>query len=332
VFAVLTALLPWHAGEASAQPAAACEPVGEIATLIETVRDQTTRMPLAGALVTASWPGASQPFRARTDSSGRVRICAPRAKSITLRVSYHAMKPPPQTTWLSTSRIAEHTFLLDVPGVHLRGAVIEQATGLAISNVHVRVGNTQLTALTNGSGLFSFERVPVGDHTLRTEHIAYASVETLLNVRDDDLNATIRLTPAAIALQPVVVTAFSRRLEQAGFYERQKRGIGIFIGRKQVDAMNVQSASDLLRHVPGNRSLPQPTRRNQSRNAVAGRGNCRYTFVVDGARTLPDFDMDFVAPYAIEGVEIYQGLSEVPSDFRTYTGGDRSAICGVVVI
>ena len=145
--AILTALLHWHAVEASAQQAAACEPVGEIATLIETVRDQTTRIPLAGALVTAGWPGASQPFRAQTDSTGRVRICAPGAKSITLRVAYHAVKPPPQTTWLNTSRVAEHTFLVDVPGVHVRGAVIDQATGLAISNVHIRLGNTQLTAL-----------------------------------------------------------------------------------------------------------------------------------------------------------------------------------------
>jgi len=129
------------------------------------------------------------------------------------------------------------------------------------------------------------------------------------------------------------VTAFSQRLERVGFYEREKRGIGTFIGRKQVDAMNVQHASDLLRSVPSARLIPQTTRRNAPPNSLTGRGACRFKFIVDGTRTLADFEMDFVAAHIIEGVEVYSGLSEVPALFKAHATPDAgSALCGVVAI
>lgn len=310
----------------------ACEPMGKVATLIQTVRDQATRAPLASALVTATWPGAVQTVQVLTDSAGKARICAPENRLITLRVSYHDVRPPPQTTILRNGRTTEHTFSIDVPGVFMRGTVVDQATGDAVSNVSVQVVSTPLTSLTDEAGQFHFPRVPIGDHVLRVDHIAYGAIVSNLNVRKEDLMVTVRLTPAAIALEPIIVTAFSRRLDHVGFYQRERRGVGTFISRKQIDAMNAHSGSDLLRRVPGMRLVPEMSRSNHPSNSTLGRGNCRYTYMVDGARTLADFEMDFVAPYMVEGVEVYNGSGEVPAAFRAHTSGGRAKSCGVVVV
>ena len=330
---VVCALAVTHT--ARAQAPQQCDAAGGLATLIETVTDRTTRVPLSGALVTASWrDDGEHQVRARTDSIGRTIICAPSRKQIAIRASYHDIKNSDQTS-LTIDRFTRHTSTIDVPGAYVRGVVLDQETGQAVSNVAVRITNTPLAALSDGNGKFSFDRIPIGDYTLRTEHLSYARNDARLLIRDDDLNATIRLTPEAIPMQPVVVIAFSRRLERAGFYERQKQGVGKFIDRKQVEQMNVQRASDLLRLVPGVRLIPQGRRNNQSRNATVGRGNCRFTFIVDGTRTLADFEMDFVQVGAIEGVEIYKGLSEVPTTFRalsTSVGNPGSGACGVIVI
>lgn len=108
--------------------------------------------------------------------------------------------------------------------------------------------------------------------------------------------------------------------------------MGKFINRQQIEAMNAHNASDLLRSVPSLRLIPQ---RMKANNEVRGtRGNCRFAYIVDGARTLADFEMDNIAAYAIEGVELYNGLSEVPAVFRgNYpSDGGSVGICGVIAI
>ena len=317
------------AAVASAQPV--CERVGEAAALIETVRDYTTRVPLAGAAVTATWSGGGV-LQARTDSLGTVRICAPPNRAIQLTVSYHDVRTRSERTSPGLDRITAYTFLIDAPWVALRGMVVDNESGDAVAGVFVKLANTPLTTTTGADGRYLFARVPVGDYRLDFHHISYAAAATSLRVRDEDLMATVRLTPGAIALEPVIVNAYSIRLDQVGFYERKKRGVGSFLDRKQVEAMNVQTASDLLRKVPGMRLIPQTPRRNSSANATIGRGNCRFTFVVDGSLTLRDFEMDAVAPHAIEGIEVYSGTSEIPANFRAYTSAQSTASCGIVAI
>src|SRR5687768_13135205 len=66
----------------------------------------------------------------------------------------------------------------------------------------------------------------------------------------------------AVPLAPIVVTAVSRRLDAVGFYERQRRGIGTFIGRQQIDAARAQFSSDLMRSVAGVRLATAGARRD----------------------------------------------------------------------
>lgn len=329
VLAVVLVTMRCYVADAAQQPSM-CDDQPQRAQLTHRVIDKMTRVPLRGALLTVTWSD-TEAIRVTTDSTGRARICAPADKPITSRVSYHTIRPSAQSFTLKSDRPSEHTFALEVPSVLVRGSVTDQTTGEAISNVGVRLANTPLATVTSADGKFSFAHVPIGDYIIRTDHISYAVAILPLSVRAHDLDAAIRLLPAAVALEPIVVTSFSVRLEQVGFYERKKRGTGTFLDRKQIDAMNTQRSSDLLRNVPSMRLVPQVTRRNAPHNTTTGRGNCRFKFIVDGSRTLPDFEMDMVAPYAIEGVEVYKGLSEVPAQFRAISE-TGAGTCGVIAI
>jgi hypothetical protein len=305
------------------------------AILIQKVVDKSTRIPLRDALVTASWRvgNARDEASARTDSTGTAVLCVPAQRVITMRVSYADHSALPQTTVAALGTTTTHTAFIDLPGSLFRGRVVDHLTGDGVAQVSIRIANTPFTTVTQPDGRFVFERLPFGLYNVMVEHIAYSVTSIALNVRHEDLDALVRLTPAVIAVQPIVVTAFSRRLENVGFYEREKRGVGTFINRRQIDAMNVQAASDLLRRVPSLRLVPQ-SRRSSQRNATVGvRGNCRFAFIVDGSRTLSDFEMDYVAAPALEGVEIYNGLAEVPAAFRAHaTTAGGVSVCGVIAI
>ena len=293
-------------------------------------------MPLPGSVIQARWRAdVERQLTMTSDSAGRAGFCIPQQQTVTLRATYREYTTIAPMTIAATSATVTYQPFIDVPSSLVRGRVVDAQTGAPVARAFVRMRNSGFTALSDTTGRFTFERVPVGDYQLHAEHIAYAINNALLNVRADDLDALIRLTPAAIALQPIVVTAFSRRLEHVGFYERRKRGVGTFFDRKQIDGMNIQDASDLLRRLPQLKLVPQLRRgTNQQRNATVGRrGNCRFTFVIDGTRTLPDFEMDFVAAGALEGVEVYNGLAEIPAAFKAHTTSVAgSTVCGVIAL
>ncbi|HUP90232.1 MAG TPA: TonB-dependent receptor [Longimicrobiales bacterium] len=303
------------------------------ATLFETVTERTTRVPLAGATISASWHDQiDRTQQVRADSAGRATICAPAGIPVTVRAAYRKMNSAPQTAMLTLARSTSQVINVDAPLMLVRGTIVDDQTNQPITNVSLRIGNTALASVTDNTGTFMFASVPVGDYKLRVEHISYALYETALSINSHDLNAAIRLAPSAIPLQPIIVTAFSRRLDNTGFYERQKRGVGKFLSRNELESYNGQFGSDLLRSVPSLRQIPSTQRRNSPRNYTPGRGNCRFRFLLDGSRTMPDFEMDNVPPYTIEGIEIYNGLSEVPAIFRQVIDAGGGATCGVIAI
>ncbi|CAN5613523.1 hypothetical protein BH23GEM9_BH23GEM9_34300 [soil metagenome] len=320
-------------GGAAAQQFPVCAAQG-LAGMIVTVQDRTTRVPLPGAAIAASWRlDGNQLISLVADSAGTALICAPPDLPLTLRVTYHHVRAGPQTTTLIMARRNTHTFTVDAPGAYVRGSVLDQETGAPIADAVLTIVNSRMAVTTTVDGAFRFEQVPLGDYTVRVEHISYTTVVAPLRVRSDDLDAAFRLAQWAVPLEPLVVTTFSRRLDRVGFYEREKRGIGTFIGRVQIDAMHAQTSADLLRKVPSVRLVPRLAQRNVARMDLSGRGGCRFSFIVDGARTLEDFDMDFVAPYAIEGIEIYQGIADLPAPFRAHVTRDNTGrTCGVIAI
>jgi hypothetical protein len=324
--------IPAGSGAAAQQPVGCAVP--EFTSQLIIVQDRSTRVRLAGATVIANWRSeGGGSARAVTDAEGRVLICAPPAAELTLQVAYHDVRARPQTLTTAGGPARTHLIEVDAPGMFVRGRVLDEATGAPIPNVRLSILHSPLTAISAANGSFELQRVPLGTHMIGAEHIAYAGITAPIQVQGTDLDAVIRLSPTAVSLDPLIVTTFSRRLDHVGFYERQQRGIGTFIDRRQIDGMRALSSSELLRHTGGVRLVPQTPGRSGARLDVSGRARCRFSFIVDGARTLTDFEMDFVAPYAIEGIEIYRGIAEVPAPFRAHVNRDATgASCGVIAI
>ncbi len=91
----------------------------------------------------------------------------------------------------------------------LEGTVYEAGSGQRLAGANVQVLGTVLGAVCDRQGRFAVGRVPEGVQRLRVTMIGYR--EAILDIRvPADESVRVVLEPAAIALDPVVVTAEQR--------------------------------------------------------------------------------------------------------------------------
>jgi hypothetical protein len=159
----------------------------------------------------------------------------------------------------------------------------------------------------------------------------------------DYFGLVVRMDVEAIPLAPLEVVARGRRyfvdrshiLE--GFDHRVRLGFGTYFTRDQIEEIGPLRVSDLLRRVPGVTIVPGGTRTEPvlSMNRAqfgSGGGSCPVQIFMDGmlvtrAGVGPISVDELATPQALEGVEIYRGLSTVPADFL-----NENAHCGVVAL
>lgn len=297
-----------------------------------TVVDSATRVPLRGADVRVTWPGADgreRAYQLETGAGGRFRLCRlPAATVLSLRADYHDAGRVLQLR-VSAGDSAEVELEAGAVPSELRGTVARADDGEPLAGVEVSLRGTPLRAVTDPGGGFEFARLPPGSYQVRTAHPGYG---TRVDSVEVDFRATVqlrvRLAPAAVKLPPLVVDVRSHVLANAGFYERRDRSPGAFLTRRQWASRLPSRSTDLLRVVPGVRV--QYTRQGFG-SVVLDRRGCAVRYFLDGVRTNPTFQLDEVPVDWIEALEIYRGPAEVPPQFVGFSGSER-ATCGVVVI
>jgi len=177
------------------------------------------------------------------------------------------------------------------------------------------------------SGTFKFPALPRGPATLAVRRIGFkpVTVETELPFATP---LAVRLESTSQALSAVVIQEKRRHYEGplADFNRRRDFGMGRFLTAGQIDARNAIRTTDLLRGVPG----------VQVFNGLRGtslrlRGSrCDPLVWIDGTPALAGyFDIDAFAPNSLGGIEVYNGVSEVPVELRGPRGEER---CGVVAV
>ena len=156
--------------------------------------------------------------------------------------------------------------------------------------------------------------------------------QTLNVVVDQRVPSTSIVTLAAIPqrLAPIVVkggTNYTGRM--AGFYQRRDLGIGHFVSRERLERDNPSQLTDVFRRLPGVHITSNRFVRNAVRFRANG-ANCWPLVWLDGA-PLPtaEFDLDFLSPQSIEGIEVYSGISQIPPQFM---GSRGLGSCGVIVV
>jgi hypothetical protein len=208
---------------------------------------------------------------------------------------------------------------------------VRDSTGRSIAGAELTVEGTSVRGVTDERGELRFNAVRGGPATVRIRRLGFQP-KNLDIIVDSHVPATsvVTLAPIAQRLSPIVVLGgknYTGRM--AGFYQRRDLGIGHFVSREKIEHDNPGQLTDVFRRLPG----VQITSTRFIKNAIRFRGNsgsCWPLVWLDGA-PLPtaEFDLDFLAPSSIEGIEVYSGISQVPPQFM---GSRGLGSCGVIVV
>ena len=313
--------------------------------VIGQVQDPETLLPVAGAEVSIAWSqiDVSKATGVRrtphviydsTNASGAFRICglpnsmqatlqAKRGKSVTAEI--------PISLGEGESELFARTLLLSrtdsgakVGNATVSGRVVlEGAPTNGGSRVEV-VGTDQV-AMTNDKGEFTITKLPSGSHVLLARHLGFGAQTVAVDLTSRAAQrVTIKLPKFVAMIEPVVVNARrAANLDRVGFSQRQKTGMGFYIGPEQLKDRHPNLITDILRTVPGLRitSGPEGDVVSSSRNVGMG-GECVQYFVDDmpWQSAEPGDVNQFVNPNEVVAVEVYQG-SNVPAQYSRGTGG-----------
>ena len=208
---------------------------------------------------------------------------------------------------------------------------VRDSLGRSIAGAELTVEGTNVRGVTDERGELRFSAVRGGPAIVLIRRLGFqpAKVNVVVDQRVPAANiVTLLAIPQRLA--PIVVkggTNYTGRM--AGFYQRRDLGIGHFVSREKLDRDNPAQLTDIFRRLPG----VQITSTRFIRNAIRFRGNgggCWPLVWLDGA-PLPtaEFDLDFLSPQSIEGIEVYSGISQIPPQFM---GSRGLGSCGVIVV
>lgn len=198
-----------------------------------------------------------------------------------------------------------------------------------LAGAQVFVEGLGMRAVTDKSGFARVADLPTGELAVQVRYLGHTSLnEALLFQPGEATRVVVKLTPTPLALEEVEVDGSTSLLLFRGFYDRQRSGQGTFFTREDIARISPPRMSDVLRRVgiaAGSNSQGRfPTGDIRGPSTISTR--CSIQYYVDGAQTV-DYNIDYVHPADVEGLEIYKGASTVPPEFNK-----GSAMCGVILI
>lgn len=229
--------------------------------------------------------------------------------------------------------------------VLVQGRVLDAVTRQPIAGATVVLegpsGSGLARRTTGAGGEFSFIARGSGTFRLVASRLGYRTGEIgdLIRRGGSAPEYTIALDPEPVAIPGVEVRAAPQRKVSptlAGFHRRRLSSIGWFIDREEIENQKASRVSNILARAPG-------VRIERGIVYMARAVHCPAQIVIDGfhinrpvagppgrrgSSTTEMFPIDeLVRPDAIEGIEVYQGLSSVPPEFRA-----GHPACGLVAI
>jgi hypothetical protein len=213
----------------------------------------------------------------------------------------------------------------------ITGVVFDGRTSTPVAGARLSVRSSEGASVTRNDGTFRLLVATAGRFILETRHDAYPTrTDTLVIADGETAIVEIRLVAAAIELPPITVQTRSRRLDDAGFYSRRERGIGVFVTRAEIAERKGRHMSDVLSRLAGlrRRIVSDGNSRIDSRSGMLIGRRCEIQYFIDGVRSELDATaIDAIPVEVVEGIEVYRGASEVPMQFDS-----GRAMCGVVVV
>jgi hypothetical protein len=309
------------------------------------VTDPETLQPVPKAEVSIAWSQleASKETGVRrtprviwdsTDAAGTYRLCglpnsmqatlqAKRGKSVTAEIPIE-LGDRDTELFARTLLLSSADSGAQVGNAAVSGRVVLEGSPTN-AGVRVEVVGTDQIALTNEKGEFTMTKLPAGSHVLLARHLGYGAQTVAVDLSPHQpQRVSLELTKFVANIAPVVVNAKrSSSLDKIGFTQRQKNGMGYYLGPEQIQNMHPQYLSDILRVVPGLRvtSTADGDVISSSRGA-SGMGDCVQYFVDDmpWQSATPGDINQFVNGNEVMAAEVYQA-SNTPARYTTGMGG-----------
>lgn len=215
----------------------------------------------------------------------------------------------------------------------IHGKVTDEVSGRPVMNATVFLIDDRrrvlIGTITDSSGQYSLRPPKAGRYTLRIDASGYtASLSSPFeSAAGENLTVDLPINRAVAELAPVTVTAEAPPFAPGpirDFYQRQRRGWGLFLTRDYIEERRPLDLTDLFRNLPGITVVGRGGRRND----VLGRRGCSMRYYLDGFRyTSGESGINEILVSDVEAVEIYRSAAETPADFQ-----DPRSTCGVIVI
>jgi hypothetical protein len=176
-------------------------------------------------------------------------------------------------------------------------------------------------ARTDSAGTFGLREVRWGS-SLRLRRLGYRPRSVPIDP-GSELQIVLQTMPADLEAIHVIGQIDASKGRLAEFYaHREKAQFGFFFDREQVERDRPQTASELMRRVPGARLMPT----NRFGYAIRLRG-CQPLVWLDGIR-MPGAELDdMVNVHDIDAIEVYPSAAGVPANFT-----DRRNNCGTIIV
>lgn len=213
----------------------------------------------------------------------------------------------------------------------LRGTIASAVTGRPVEGARVVHLETRNGTVTDSVGEFTLRRLPAGPSTIRVVALGFGSNDVRLRLREGAITEALFLfSPDALVLEDLHVTVppeTTPKLRE--FHMRKKTGFGYYFTPDEIEELNPELPSDLLRRVPGVTVGAQHLGQSEvrmSKGSLGGGLDCPPMLYVDGFHH-PGLRFDDLTTDDILALEIYRGASETPPRFKR-----RASYCGVIVV
>lgn len=211
----------------------------------------------------------------------------------------------------------------------IAGTVRATSDSSPLARALVTIRDTDLSARTNDSGVFVFDRLPVGPLVLDVRRLGFRAVDTTISIRGDtSLVVWLRPVPRRLAEidvngKRILIPAHMREV-----YERADRNHGTLITAHDIERVFPQDTKAMLQGIAGIRvelkkvhfvrcSSPRGTGRGPFPHSAP-----RVHVYVNGGRHTVLGDeyevkevLDAIHPSDIELIEIYGGVARIPVEF-----------------
>ncbi len=278
--------------------------------LVGYVRDAGTGVPLPRAQLTLTWRSIETEARSQWD--GMWLACGiPNSAPVTAEVVFPGREPETFTVQGSDDAVRRMDIDLasGTTGVIL-GQVQDAETDRPVADAEVVLGGR--TVVSDQDGRFMISELDPGPYEIAISHIAYGEDVDEVRVPDDEqvLDLTVRLSPRAIELEPIVVTATSEEVRTRLAMGTSYAGMEFLEIQDALD--RVTDMASLLRtaRIPGLRVLVLEGGTCVELNRARGRTECTFPLLfVDGIRiSNPGEYLSTLAPERVERFQVIPAL------------------------